>query len=158
MSYSKVMRSVSQVIVSALTTIALVGPTVGCYSHRPNSTPAVGQSGRLKIAPDAPITIVRGRSRSDTLLLRSLTQLEGRLIRVTPDTLTLWVERTWPSKRQADNQTAIIPRTVTTDFAARKLDEGRTMVAVVGISVLMLFFIWAATWELDIGGGSTISY
>ena len=155
---SGIVRAVYQVVVSALTAIALVGSTTGCYSFRPNTAPAVGQSGRLKLAPDAAVTVVKGRSGSDTLLLRSVSMLEGRLVRVTPDTITLWVERAMPFNRQAFHQTAIIPRAASTDFAERKLNEGRTMVAVVGISVVLLFVIVASTWELNMGGGSTIQY
>ena len=155
MFYRGILRFAARVIVSALTGAALVGSTVGCYSHRPYSTPAAGQSGRLRLVQHAPVAIVRGKAGSDTLLLRSISELEGKLVRVTPDTLTLRVERSWPYTKQAAYQLAVIPRAASMDFAARKLDEGRTMVLFAGASLVMIFLVAAFTWELDFGSPSS---
>lgn len=158
MFYPGIVRIAARVVVSALTGAALMGSTVGCYSHRPYSTPTTGQSGRLRLVRDAPVAIVRGKAGSDTLLLRSVSELEGKLVRVTPDTLALMVERSWPYTRQATNQLAIIPRTASMDFAARKLDEGRTMVLFAGASLAMIFLVYALTWDIDFGSPSSGGY
>ena len=149
------MRVFGRVVVSSLTAMALIGPTVGCYSHRPYSTPAAGQTGRLRLVQNAPVAIIRGKAGSDTLLLRSISELEGKLVRVTADTLALKVERTWPFTRQANNQLALIPRTASTDFAERKLDEGRTTVAILGTGLLMIFLVYAITWDIGFGESSS---
>ena len=148
-------RVAGRMVVSSLTAMALMGSTVGCYSHRPYSTPTAGHSGRLRLVQHASVAIVSDKPGSDTLLLRSISELEGKLVRVTPDTLTLRVERSWPYTRQAAYQLAVIPRTASMDFAARKLDEGRTMVLFAGASLVMIFLVAAFTWDLDFGSPST---
>ena len=154
----RIVLAIRRVVVSSLAALALVGSTLGCYSHRPHTTPTTGQSGRLKLAQNAPVAIVRGKGGSDTVLLRSISALEGTLLRVTPDTLAVRVERTTPFARQAANQIALIPRDAATDFSARKLDEGRTMVAALGIAFMIFFLVYAVSWDLGFGETTSTGY
>jgi hypothetical protein len=155
MLYKEFRRAVGRVVVSALTGAALIGSTVGCYGFRPNSTPSVGTIGRVTVALGAPVGIVRGKANSDTLLLRSISQLEGTVIRATADELALKVAWTSPYSREAAHQLAIVPRSSTTDFAARQLMQGRTMVLVAGLSVVAIVIYAALTWDIGFGDGSS---
>jgi hypothetical protein len=154
MFYRGFMRFVFRVAFSTLTGVALIGSTVGCYGYRPYSTPTVGATGRVTLDQGAPLRIVSGKAESDTLLLRSIFQLEGRIIRATADTLAIQVAKTWPYSSEAAYKLAIVPRSSTTDFAARQLLEGHTMVLVAGLFVLAIVAYEALTW--DFGDSSSL--
>ena len=145
MLFKGIMRVIARVAVSSLTAMALIGSTVGCFSFRPHSAPKTGQIARVTLVGGAPVTIVSGRRAADTLLFRSLSQLQGKVLRLTPDTLTLRVLQSWPFKSVARGELAVIPRSAIKDFAAHKLDEGRTIVALILLTGVVVLIVSVAT-------------
>jgi hypothetical protein len=137
MSRPRILGFAARVLVSTIATVALVGPTVGCYTYRV-TTPQVGQSGRVLFRQATPVDVVRLPTGTDTLRLRAVTLLDGKLVRVMADTLLMTTEKIKPFAHPSPNQRALIPMTTAMSFSERKFSGKRTLLLFGGITAAFL--------------------
>lgn len=160
MSRSRIISVSSRVIVSILASAALMGPTVSCYTHHVTAAPRVGQSGRVRFNPATPVDLVKLPTGTDTLHLQAVTLLDGKLLRVSADTLLMTTERIRPYAYPSPNQRALIPVTPRMSFAERKFSSGRTLLLVGGITVALLGMaaLAASQMKFDFSGSGSGGY
>lgn len=149
MFHFRILRLAARALVSSLTAVALISPTIGCYTYRAVAAPRVGQDLRLKFEPGTPLDVVKGDPVTDTLHLRSVSMLDGRLVRVNVDTLQLRPERIRPFVYASASQRALVPLTATVSVTERKFSTGRTLLLVGGLSVILLGFAAFAASQME---------
>lgn len=160
MSRFRILGFAARALVSTLATVALVGPTVSCYTYRVTAAPQVGQSGRVLFNQATPVDVVRLPTGEDTLHLRAVTLLDGKLVRVTADTLLMTTERIKPFAYPSPNQRALIPVTPTMSFAERKFSGRRTLLLFGGITAVFLAIgaLAASQMEFDWSESGSTGY
>lgn len=116
-----------------LASAAIMILATGCHSfHAVNRIPTTGREVRVIFASRMPLDIVKGRQRKDTLHLRAMMGVEGRVVLVTTDTIQLEVGQTWPENVAAAGHRAIVPLQSTMRFEERRISPKRSAIAVLG--------------------------
>ena len=128
-------------VLRPLLTLGLIAST-GCYSFRPaTGLPAEGTAGRVRFESRTAVDVVRGKSGKDTVHLRPVKLIEGRVLRIRPDTLEVLVIRTWPQNPRVVDFRAIVPLNGAVHFDQRKVSATRTTLAVAASSFVLYALI-----------------
>jgi hypothetical protein len=118
--------SAARMVVSALASVALMGSTVGCYSFQTVTSPTLGERTRLQFPRGMPLDSVKGPAWKSDSELRTVTAIEGTLVGLTPDTLTLNVTRTSPAEWRAWKQSVVVPQSTNMRIQQHLYSKDRT--------------------------------
>lgn len=132
-------------------TLLLSWTLVGCYSFVP-----VIRNDAVPLQENVRVTITAAGTESLAKVLgANIREIQGTVVRVTPDTVTVAVEQTWTSAREtfvSTGDTVAIARQLTEKIAVRQVSRKKSFVvtaAIIGAAILV------AVVTKNASGGST---
>lgn len=140
--------------VLALTAWALVVPTLGCYRYVPvarDATPAIGE-GTVVLKPAGSVALAQQ-------LGENVREIDGTILRVTPDSLEVLVAQTTTVSRERFTQTAMkvtIARPLVEQVSEKRFARGRTWALVGAVIAVIAIALGASSAASSSGDGGTI--
>ena len=158
-SRSSPRRPVRRIHAGRLLAPLLLGVAAACHAYRPVDGAGVAPQETVRVRLGTPRDLVVNLARGDTILLRRVTELEGRIAAVAGDTLLVrplvlvqTADGTWADDRQGPTS-ALVVRDGGTEVLARRFERRQAWIAA-GLVVVAL----AAVYAIGSSGGGSSGY